>query len=183
MNGDVLLSIARGSIAEAFGGPKPVAPAGEPWLDEQGAAFVTLTLDHALRGCVGSAQARRPLYDDVVENAKAAAFGDPRFTPLTADELARTRLEVSVLSPLEKLDVENEAQLLAVLRPGVDGLQLSWGAHRALFIPEMWHQVPDPREFVRLLKRKAGMPPHEWLPGTRVHRFTAQRFAEPEARS
>ncbi len=178
MNGPVLIELARRSIAEAFGGPPPERPVGHPWLDDQGAAFVTLTIDDELRGCVGSSQARRSLYDDVVENAKAAAFSDPRFDPLTAGELDRTRVEVSVLSPLEKLDVETEAQLLAALRPGVDGLQLAWGSHRALFIPEMWHQVEGPTQFVSLLKRKAGLPPREWLPGTRVHRFTAKLFSE-----
>jgi len=178
MDGPVLLFIARGSIAEAFGGPKLERPPGHAWLGADGAVFVTLMLDDELRGCVGSAQARRPLYDDVVENAKAAAFQDPRFDPLTADELTRTKLEVSVLSPLERLDVETEEQLLQRLRPGVDGLQLSWGSHRGLFIPEMWHQVRDVRQFVTLLKRKAGLPIGEWLPGTRVHRFTASLFSE-----
>lgn len=176
--GPTLLTLARRSIAEAFGGPKPSHPPDANWLDQPGAAFVTLTLDDELRGCVGSAQARRPLYDDVIDNAKAAAFSDPRFQPLTADELARTKLEVSVLSPLERLDVSSEAELLQKIRPGIDGLQLQWGHHRGLFIPEMWHQVPDPKLFVWHLKRKAGLPVNEWLPGTRVHRFTAVAFAE-----
>jgi AmmeMemoRadiSam system protein A len=180
VNGALLLTLARGSIAERFGGPPPERPQGAGWLEVHGAAFVTLTLDDELRGCVGSAQARRPLFEDVIDNARAAAFSDPRFTPLTAGELARTRLEVSVLSALEKLEVETEEQLLALLRPGVDGLQLSWGPHRGLFIPEMWHQVPDPRRFLWYLKRKAGLPPDGWTSGTRVHRFTAQLFTEAE---
>ena len=179
MNGPTLLELARGSIAERFGGPKPSRPGDAPWLAEPGAVFVTLTIDDDLRGCVGSAHARRALFDDVVDNAKAAAFSDPRFEPLTAGELPRTRLEVSVLSPLEKLEVETEAELLAKLRPGVDGLQLQWGAHRGLFIPEMWHQVSDPKKFVWHLKRKAGLPLDEWLSGTRVYRFTALAFSEP----
>ena len=177
--GQTLLKLARGSIAEQFGGPRPAHPPDAGWLDEPGAAFVTLRLDDELRGCVGSAHARRPLYDDVIDNAKAAAFSDPRFEPLTARELPRTRLEVSVLTPLEKLEVASEEELLQKLRPGVDGLQLSWGGQRALFIPEMWHQIPDPKLFVWHLKRKAGLPVNEWLPGTRVHRFTAEAFSEP----
>lgn len=179
MNGDTLLSLARGSIAERFGGPGPSRPADSAWLDLPGAVFVTLTLDDELRGCVGSAQARRALYDDVVDNAKAAAFMDPRFDPLTASELPRTRLEVSVLSALEKLDVSSEEELLRVLRPGVDGLQVQWGSQRGLFIPEMWRQVSDPKLFLWHLKRKAGLPHDRWLSGTRVWRFTATAFSEP----
>ena len=179
MNGPLLISLARASIAEAFGGPKPAKPADAPWLDAPGAVFVTLTLDDDLRGCVGSPHARRPLFEDVLDNAKAAAFSDPRFSPLTKDELPRTKLEVSVLSPMEKLEVDSEQALLAALRPGVDGLQLAWGSYRALFIPEMWNMVPDPKKFVWHLKRKAGMDPDAWMSGTRVHRFTAQAFHEP----
>ena len=178
MNGETLLQLARRSIAEQFGGPEPAHPPDAEWLDAPGAAFVTLRLDDELRGCVGSAQARRPLYEDVVDNAKAAAFMDPRFEPLTPEELQRTKLEVSVLSPLEPLDVETEEQLLQKLRPGIDGLQLQWGGHRALFIPEMWHQVPDPKMFLWYLKRKAGLPTDRWMAGTRCHRFTAKAFSE-----
>jgi hypothetical protein len=178
MKGPTLIGLARGSIAESFGGPRPARPADHPWLEAQGAAFVTLTIEGELRGCVGSSQARRSLFEDVIDNAKAAAFSDPRFSPLSKDELRKTKLEVSVLSPLEKLEVETETQLLEKLRPGVDGLQLAWGPHRALFIPEMWNQVKDPKQFVWYLKRKAGMPANEWLSGTRVHRFTAEAFYE-----
>jgi AmmeMemoRadiSam system protein A len=179
MTGDTLLSLARASIHERFGGPKVKRPKDAPWLDVQGAVFVTLTLDGDLRGCVGSATARRPLFEDVMDNAKAAAFEDPRFPPLTKAELERAKIEVSVLSPLEKLDVATEAELLKALRPGVDGVQIAWGAHRALFIPEMWNQVSDPGTFLYYLKRKAGLPAAEWQEGTRVHRFTAEAFTEP----
>jgi AmmeMemoRadiSam system protein A len=179
MTGNMLLELARGSIAQRFGGPPVEHPANAAWLDQPGAVFVTLTIGSELRGCVGSATARRTLFEDVLDNAKAAAFEDPRFPPLTAAELASARIEVSVLSPLEKLDVETEAQLLEKLRPGVDGLQIAWGQHRALFIPEMWHQVSDPGTFLHYLKRKAGLPASGWQEGTRVHRFTAEAFAEP----
>src|SRR3954453_12212522 len=141
MTGNTLLELARASIAEQFGGPKVGRPTDAPWLDVPGAVFVTLTLGADLRGCVGSPTARRPLFDDVMDNAKAAAFQDPRFSPLTEAELEKARIEVSGLSPLEKLDVVTEAELLSKLRPGVDGLQIAWGSHRALFIPEMWNQV------------------------------------------
>jgi AmmeMemoRadiSam system protein A len=179
MTGTTLLELARGSIAERFGGPKVERRDGDAWLEQPGAVFVTLTVDGELRGCVGSSSARRPLFDDVMDNAKAAAFEDPRFPPLTVKELEKAKIEVSVLSPLEKLEVATEAELLAKLRPGVDGLQIAWGGHRALFIPEMWNQVSDPGKFLFYLKRKAGLPASGWQEGTRVHRFTAEAFVEP----
>lgn len=177
-DGQLLLSIARGAIAERFGGPPVTRPPGQSWLDEPRAVFVSLKLEGDLRGCVGQLTARFPLFEAVREAARSAAFADPRFSPLNEDELPRLRLEVSVLSPLEPLEVKNEAELLSKLRPGVDGLVLTHEFRSGLFIPEMWKQLPEPREFVTLLKRKAGLPLHGWLEGTKVQRFTAQHWEE-----
>lgn len=180
--GNVLLGLARASLEESFGGPKVRRPEGANWLELPGACFVTLKKDAELRGCIGSSQAHRPLFEDVVDNAKAAAFSDPRFQPLSRNELKDIRLEISVLTPLEPLEVADEAQAIRALRPGVDGVQLTWGARRALFIPKMWEELPDPERFLYYLRRKAGLP-DQWLPGTRLARFTAESFAEPEARA
>ena len=177
-DGAVLLEIARGAIAEHFGGPRVVRPVGMPWLDEPRAVFVTLKLDGELRGCVGQLVARFPLFEAVREAATSAAFRDSRFFPLTEAELARVQLEVSVLSPLEKLEVKSEDDLLAKVRPGVDGLVLSHDFRSGLFIPEMWKQLPDPHDFLFHLKRKARLPANAWLPGTQVERFTAQHWEE-----
>lgn len=180
--GEILLGIARGTLNEAFGGPEVVHPPGEPWLDEKRAVFVTLTRFGELRGCVGQLEPRLPLFEAVRDAAKAAAFRDTRFPPLEAAEVPSLHLEISVLSPMEPVEVQTEAELLAKIRPGMDGIVLSWGGHSGVFIPEMWKQLPDPKEFLYYLKRKAGLPTGSWLSGTQVQRFTAEVFEEPGGR-
>jgi hypothetical protein len=136
-----------------------------------------------LRGCIGTLEAHRSLGRDVVENAKSAAHRDPRFTPLRRNELNLVRFEVSLLSPMERLEAETEQEAIARLRPGVDGVLLQWGTYRGVFIPKMWGMLPTPAEFLGMLKRKAGLPAKEWRPGTRLWRFTAEDWAEPELRN
>lgn len=180
MKGPVLTALARASIAEAFGGPAPVKPANAPWLDERRAVFVTLKMHGELRGCIGQLEARMSLFDAVRTAAKHAAFEDPRFPPLVAQELPDVHIEVSVLSPLEPVPgIETEADALAALRPGVDGIVLRSGFHSGVFIPEVWKELPGRHEFLQHLKRKAGLPLHEWRPGTTLERFTAELFEEP----
>lgn len=173
--GQVLLAIARGAIDEGFGrapSPKP----REAWLEEKRAVFVTLKKHGALRGCIGQLSPRFTLLEAVRHAARAAAFEDPRFPPLSADEVPELELEISVLSPLEPLPVSSEEEVLAALRPGVDGVVLTHGQRSGVFIPEVWKELREPREFLAQLKRKAGLPP-TWLPGTRVERFTAEVFS------
>jgi AmmeMemoRadiSam system protein A len=174
----VLLELARAAIGEAFGGPAPVRPPDAPWLDEPRAVFVTLKKHGALRGCIGQLTARLPLVDAVKDAARAAAFDDSRFPPLAEEELPALHLEVSVLSPLERLDVRSDAELLAALRPGVDGLVLTAGPRSAVFIPEMWKELPDPRDFVFHLRRKGRLPVDHWPADLTVQRFTAEGFEE-----
>lgn len=180
LDGRLLLSFARTAIAERFGGPKVQRPPRHSWLDQPRAVFVTLKVQGELRGCIGQLVARLPLFEAVQEAARSAAFTDPRFFPLEPEELPRVRIDVSALSPLEPLEVKDEEDLLAKLRPGVDGVVLSHEFRSGLFIPEMWKQLPEPREFIALLKRKAGFPRHAWLPGTTVQRFTAEHWEEAE---
>lgn len=175
--GQVLLQLARRSIGEALGEAGPATP-DLPALLENAATFVTLTQAGELRGCIGSLEAHRPLIDDVRANARAAAFRDPRFPPLTADELARTRVEVSLLSPAEPLFVTDEADALARLRPHVDGLILSAGGRRATFLPQVWEQLPEPAVFLARLKQKAGLPADYWSPELRLWRYTVQKWQE-----
>jgi len=177
-HGDVLLSIARGTLHEKLGGPALAKPGGA-FLDELRAVFVTLTIDGELRGCIGQLEARYTLYEAVREAAFAAGFRDPRFPPLQTHELAKVHIEISVLSPVERLEVRTEAEALEAIRPGVDGVVLRWGGRSGVFIPEMWKKLPDPEEFLFHLKRKAGLPTDTWLEGTFVERFTAQVWHEP----
>ncbi len=178
--GAVLLGLARQALEVAFGAPKqPASP--QPWLDELRAVFVTLTKHGELRGCVGQLEARLPLRQAVESAARSAAFEDDRFPPLREDELGEVSIEVSVLTPLEQLDVHSEAELLAAMRPGVDGLLLKVGARQGVFIPEMWNQLPTPQAFLAALRRKARLPAEGWPAGLTVFRFTAQAYEEHRA--
>lgn len=145
-------------------------------LRAPGASFVTLHRQGDLRGCIGSLEAQRPLVVDVAENAYAAAFRDPRFAPLRAEELADLQLHISVLSAPAPLEFRDEADLLRQLRPGVDGLILTADGHRGTFLPSVWESLPRPEQFLAQLKRKAGLPADFWSPALRVQRYTTEAF-------
>jgi len=131
-----------------------------------------------LRGCIGSLQAWRPLADDVRANALAAAFQDPRFAPLSMTEWPAIRIEVSVLTPAQTLIVDSEDDLIAQLRPGQDGLVVELGGHRATFLPQVWEQLPAPRDFLAHLKHKAGLSHDAWSPAMRWSRYEVQKWQE-----
>jgi hypothetical protein len=177
--GHALLAIARGAIAVSLG---EVGPRCEPaaWLEEKGASFVTLMQRSQLRGCVGSLSAERSLRIDVEHNARAAAFRDPRFAPLSRSEYHETLLEVSLLSPLEPIAFESEAHALAQLRPGVDGVLLECGRQRGTFLPQVWEQLPEPDAFLAHLKHKAGLPPGFWVPELKLSRYTVSKWREAD---
>ena len=147
-----------------------------PTLTARRASFVTLSLDGRLRGCIGSVIAHRALLVDVVDNAWKAAFGDRRFAPLTAEEAGRLEVSVSILSTPVPLDVADEADLLARLRPDVDGLILQDGDRRGIFLPSVWSGLPKAESFVTHLKRKAGLPADHWSGTLRVSRYTTESF-------
>jgi hypothetical protein len=178
--GSTLLKLARSEIASKLGEPaaKPIKAA---WLQEPGASFVTLTRQGELRGCIGTLEAHRPLGVDVRENAVAAAFRDPRFMPLTRGEFDDIRVEVSVLSPTEPLQVKDESAALAVLRPNVDGVVFEYGHYRSTFLPQVWEQLPKPAEFLAHLKRKAGLPVDFWADQVRLSRYTVSKWREASA--
>lgn len=175
--GAVLLAIARAVIARNFGLPVQ-ADECAPWLADPGATFVTLTQDGKLRGCIGSLEAYRPLLEDVKANACAAAFYDTRFAPLDAGEFERTRVEVSLLSPLQPIAFRDEQDALAQLRPGIDGVVLEYGYHRGTFLPQVWEQLPRPEDFLAHLKAKAGLPADFWADGIKLYRYTVEKWKE-----
>jgi AmmeMemoRadiSam system protein A len=177
--GTVLLPIARAEIARPLGA---FAPAREdaPWLGEPGATFVTLKKNGALRGCIGSLEARRPLLVDLKSNAVAAAFRDPRFPPLSHEELDEIRIEVSLLSPLAAIEFESEVEALARLRPFEDGIVLEYGARRGTFLPQVWEDLPEPAQFLGELKRKAGLSASFWSDGVRLFRYSVAKYIEAE---
>lgn len=180
-HGDQLLSLARAAIGAKIGlNAVPQIPA-EDWLRERRATFVTLTLDGQLRGCIGRLAAERELGVDVVENARMAAFSDPRFAPLTAEEFRRCVVEVSLLSDAKRLEFADEADLLRQLRPGEDGLILECDGRRGTFLPQVWKSLPQPVQFLSQLKLKAGLPAATRLERCRITRYRALKWVEAGA--
>jgi AmmeMemoRadiSam system protein A len=178
--GIALLAIARGAIARELD-LEHAEQGAPPELACIGATFVTLRRDGELRGCIGTVEAWRTLADDVRANALAAAFRDPRFSPLRARELAHLAIEVSVLNPSERMPERQEEALAAALRPGVDGVVLECNRHRATFLPQVWAQLPRPQDFLRALKCKAGLGESFWSDEVRVSRYTVEKFTEDAA--
>lgn len=177
--GETLLKVAREAISRHLGGPgHSHGHADRAWLHQPGATFVTLTQQGRLRGCIGSLEAHRPLIDDVRANAVAAASSDWRFPALQRAELGSTRIEVSLLSPIEELAVDSEQQLLERLRPGQDGLLLEFRQARGTFLPQVWEQLPEPAEFLAQLKRKAGLPADFWHAEIRLGRYGVSKWRE-----
>ncbi len=175
--GAALLVRARNAIAAELGLPTGPEPA-DPRLDAPGATFVTLTQDGDLRGCIGSLEATRPLDRDVRANARAAAFADPRFLPLRENEFARTRVEVSLLSPAVPMQFTDEEDALGQLRPGVDGVIFEYGPRRSTVLPQVWESLPEPHDFLGQLKRKAGLPADFWSPDVHLSRYVVDKWKE-----
>lgn len=179
--GSALLRLARNAIGQRLGLPADNIDASRdlPELREPGASFITLMQDGKLRGCIGSLLPQHRLMDDVRENACNAAFRDPRFPPLTLGEWAGTKVEVSLLTPPEPMRFKDEADALAQLRPGIDGLVFAAGVRRATFLPQVWEQLPTPSEFLAHLKRKAGLPADYWGPDVQLERYEVRKWKEP----
>jgi len=172
--GPVLLGIARAAIGQRDAAAARDWP--EEWLRRPGASFVTLRLGGELRGCIGSIEPRRQLGEDVAANARAAAFRDPRFPPVSPDEYPRLQVEVSLLSPREPFAAQSEADAVRQLRPGIDGIYLEYHDRSATFLPQVWENLPDPLAFLSELRRKAGLPARFWDPDIRLSRYTVEKF-------
>ncbi len=177
--GSTLLPIARAAISAALGRSHAAAE-DTAWLRAPGATFVTLLQRGQLRGCIGTLQPHRAVLADVKANAVAAALRDPRFSPLVAAELHYTEIEVSLLSPMQPISFDTEAEALAQLRPGVHGVVLEFGRHRSTFLPQVWEQLPRSGEFIAQLKQKAGLPADFWAAGVRLQRYTVTKWKESE---
>jgi len=160
---EVLLTLARAAIAQElgidYGVDMEALKRDNPWLEEKGAAFVTLNrkADSALRGCIGSIVAHQSLYDDIVKNAKSAAFGDPRFHALTPEEFDAITIEVSLLTPPQPLHYSSIVDLKSKIHIGEDGVILKLGPYQATFLPQVWEQLPSFELFFSHLCQKAGL--------------------------
>lgn len=169
-----LLTIARDSIAAHLAGETCVFAAAEP-MPEGSGVFVTITRRGELRGCLGTLQMRDPLPSEVARCARDSATRDPRFPPMTLDELPGARLEISVLGPLEATDPSDER----AIEVGRHGLVVEKGVCRGLLLPQVaveWGWTRE--EFLRQTCQKAGLPPDAWCRGAQVWRFTAEVFGE-----
>ena len=159
--GTALVHLARKTIFERLG-MKPEEPEKDPAFSERAGTFVTLTINGALRGCIGSLTADESILSGVKRNAVNAAFQDPRFSPLTTEEVTRIAVEVSVLTEPQPLTYKNAKDLLAKLTPHTDGVIIQKGLARATFLPQVWEQLPDKVAFMEALCTKAGLPPNAW---------------------
>jgi AmmeMemoRadiSam system protein A len=182
--GEVMIQLAKAAIAVALGLSSSfnVDKMLEeyPELKKNGAAFVTLTEgpNDQLRGCIGSLSAYQPLYKDIIANAQSAALRDPRFKPLTLDELDKIKIEVSVLTEPKPLEYTDVADLKKKIRPGIDGVVLQLDGHRATYLPSVWEQLPDFDSFFMTLCQKAGLPGNCLEKHPTIETYQATKYKE-----
>ncbi|MDP6709044.1 MAG: AmmeMemoRadiSam system protein B [Alphaproteobacteria bacterium] len=150
-----------------------------PEIEARRGSFTTLKLDGRLRGCIGTLEVRLPLVADVAKNAYASAFADPRFSKLTKAEFPALEISISILGAAGEMRFRDEEDLIGQLRPGIDGLILRRGRNRGVFLPQVWEQAADAPDFLRMLKRKAGLAADFWADDVAVSRFTTETFAAP----
>lgn len=181
LNQSLLIKLARDSIRcflatrrEASVDPSNFPPP----LQQEAACFVTLYHKGKLRGCIGNTKAERPLVAEVVHNAHAAAFEDPRFASLKPNELAELTLEVAILTTPQPICFTSEHNLLEQLDPEVDGITLQEGVHRASFLPALWASYPDKSEFLKQLKVRAGLDANHWSDRIEAWRYRTITITE-----
>jgi AmmeMemoRadiSam system protein A len=182
--GKILLNVARASIAEKINAR--AQDAGDPGAslpadirDMRRGTFVTLKINDQLRGCIGNLMPDRRLIDSVTENAVHAAFRDPRFPPLSREELDQVEIEISLLTEPRPLKYTDAGDLIARLRPHVDGVIIQKGPYSSTFLPQVWEQLPDVEMFLDHLCLKAGLPAKAWRePGLKIKTYQVQYFEE-----
>ena len=177
-----LLTIARDAITAKLNHEDLLALESytlSPQLLADGASFVTLTKEGALRGCIGSLVASQSLAQDVQERAIHAAFDDPRFPPMQASELPYIKIEISCISPARPLIYKEASDLPKLLKPHHDGVILKTSNRRATFLPQVWEQLPRPEEFLSHLCQKMGLPANTWkTEPLEVFIYTVEAFEE-----
>ena len=180
---DLLLKLARASIEERFGKPFPFSKeillAQFPELSEKRATFVTINIDgDALRGCIGSLLPHAALFDDVIYNAKAAAFADNRFFPLSENEYPYCSIEVSILTLPQELPYDDAEDLKRKIRPGLDGVVLQLREHSATFLPQVWEEFRSFERFFGELGVKAGIRGFALDEHPAIYTYQAERFED-----
>ena len=180
--GRYLLETARKTIHQELFKDKPSPQRDEldsPKFSERRGTFVTLTINENLRGCIGHIMPQESLLEGIKENAVNAAFNDPRFNPLSKKEWDNVKIEISILTDPKPLEYADGDDLLKKIRPGIDGVIIKKGYYQATFLPQVWDQLPDKKEFFTHLCLKAGMDGNEWKKGKmEVSTYQVQAFEE-----
>jgi AmmeMemoRadiSam system protein A len=146
---------------------------------EKRGTFVSLHKQGTLRGCIGNIEPVKTIVEGVSDNAEHAAFKDSRFKPLALEELKDTRIEISILTRPKKLEYADVKDLIAQLRPKIDGVIVQKHYRSATFLPQVWDQLPDPKNFLSQLCMKAGLASNEWKTGQlEVSTYQVQMFEE-----
>ncbi len=182
-HGRLLPVIARDAIANVVHIPRKktaIFDETAPWLVEPGATFVTLMQNDELRGCIGTVHAHRSLLADIQLNAVSAALNDPRFPPLTRDDLNSIMIEISLLSTPQRICFVDEKDAMAQLRVGIDGIVFEYGHFRSTFLPQVWETLAQPQQFVAALKLKAGLPGDFWDEDVKLSRYTITKWHETD---
>lgn len=179
----LLLKVAREAIVHFARNGQRLSIAKDDYpnsLEAHHATFVTLRQDTKLRGCMGTLDACQSLVEDTAERAYAAAFRDPRFSPITCMELENQALDISisVVSPAQEIKFDNEQDLVAKLQPGVDGVILQHGSRRGTFLPSVWDMFAKPETFIEQLKEKTGLEKNVWYDDIRAFRYTTFSIGE-----
>jgi len=178
----IILEIAKNAIKEAILGIKIIDRdrliQSYPFLKEEGAVFVTINEFNSLRGCIGSLVAYRSLIDDIISNAKSAALNDPRFKPISKDELDNLKVEVSILTPPVKVEYRNIEDLKSKIEPSVDGVILELNGYRATYLPSVWEQVGDFDLFFDSLCQKAGLSGNCLLNHPTIYKYQAVKVQD-----
>jgi len=184
--GHLLVKLARQTLLHHFAKQTPQDEIdrlndelADPCFSQACGTFVTLTIDGQLRGCIGNLTSSEPLVSGIRRNAINAAFHDPRFPPLSAPELDRVAIEISILSSPRPLSYQDAADLLKKLRPNIDGVIIRKGFASATFLPQVWQQLPQPQDFLKHLCMKAGLPADVWQRSQlEVETYQVQYFEE-----
>ena len=184
--GKLLVELARRTIGDKLGQPQAAEQLAElsdrlrkdPYQVHR-ATFVTLSKAGQLRGCIGSLAAMEPVTVNLSKNALNAAFHDPRFQPLSADDFGQIEIDISILTEPTPLEYSTAQDLLDNLRPGVDGVIIRKGAASATFLPQVWEQLPTAQQFLSHLCMKAGLSSKAWQDSElEVETYQVQYFKE-----
>lgn len=181
MNGSIYTQIARNAIQEQYEGTsidRDFYLSTYPELSQKKACFVTLTLNNRLRGCIGSIIAHQSLLDDLISNARSAAFHDPRFPPLSKEEFSHLSIEVSLLTHPEPVEYGNRVDLARIIRPHVDGVILRLGKYQATFLPQVWDELSDFESFFSHLGMKAGIGNDPLSYHPEIYTYQVQKYEE-----